>query len=198
MPGLCLYVVCVCMCAGMKVSPNHFSHLKARLKWWRSRRKMIFPHHFPLPCKKDIIKLNLVIKLIGIGHVWMRRIWDVYVLNWFHFHWFILASLLHLYVGLQSMPVCVIYVHFYRYCTWIEHFSTIKFIGFNTIKLCGKLQANNWINYTIRIYSNTVEIQFHVWQSIHHHHHRLLPDAIASLGIFVLFSTTVVQRCSEF
>lgn len=101
-------------------------------------------------------------------------------------------------VCVKPLPTTTLthYVHFYRCCTRIEHFSTIKFIGFNTIKLCGKLQANNWINYTI-IYN----IFKYGWNSVsrmvEHTSSSLLPsDAISSSRIlFFLFAT--VQRCSE-
>lgn len=85
-----------------------------------------------------------------------------HTLNWFLFEWFMCASLSHLYFCMQSiwnhLPTTLVRFHtytirnvfvytIYRCRTWIKHFLTMKFIGFNTIKLCGKLQANNWISY---------------------------------------------------
>lgn len=111
-----------------------------------------------------IIKLNLVIK---IDRDWAhlneapRRILNGFLsdlcIRFKHTHVPILYAIDAL-VGVKPVPRLY---HFHRCCTWQMYiFPAINnHLIVNTIKLSGKLQANNRINYLDK-YSNTVEIQF--------------------------------------
>lgn len=67
------------LCRNRSVT-NRFLPFMARLKWWRCRRISEFTSSFSITKQKRIImKLNLVIKLIGIGHVGMRRGPETYI-----------------------------------------------------------------------------------------------------------------------